>query len=248
MMKQSIILLLTLLLWKATLLAQSHTDSLSIVQEALQLIEFPEPEFSIPYIPTPSPKDIADMGFEQPYQSVVTKFEMRDGIQIHGQKYEHSAEKTVLLLHGTLASSYTYNKMAGLLREALEAEVIAIDLRGHGQSGGVPGDVSNMNQYAEDLDDIIASIQVENPDAPIILAGHSMGGGIILRHAETFPKTEIDGYLLFAPNLGGNAPTTSQELDVNSNFMKMHLSRGLGLRLLNAVSFTYLTLPPICTG
>ena len=231
--KQVSIFVLIILSWNNALWSQSKTDSMRIVQEALQMIEFPAPEFSEPYVVTPSPKAIADMGFEQPYSSQVTKFKMRDGIQIHGQRYEQSSNKTVLLLHGTLANSYTYNKMAGLLRAALEAEVIAIDLRGHGQSGGAPGDVSTLNQYAEDLDDIITSIKKENPKETIILAGHSMGGGIILRHVATFPETPIDGYLLFAPNLGNNAPTTQQELDIESNFIKTHLSRGLGLRLLN---------------
>ena len=60
-----------------------------------------------------------------------------------------------------------------------------------------------------------------------------MGGGIVLRHAETFSDTDIDAYVLFAPNLGNNAPTVSQELNLKSNFIKTHLSRGLGLRVLN---------------
>lgn len=226
-------ILLMSLICNNVIFSQSNTDSLRIIREALQMIEFPVPEFKEPYVTSPSPKEIADMGFEQPYQSEATKFKMRDDIQIHGQKYEHPSNKTVLLIHGTLANSYTYNKMAGLLREALQAEVIAIDLRGHGQSGGEPGDVSTLNQYAEDLDDIVKSIKMKNPKETIILAGHSMGGGIVLRHVETFPKTEIDGYLLFAPNLGGNAPTTQQDLDLENYFIKMHLSRGLGLSMLN---------------
>lgn len=49
--------------------------------------------------------------------------------------------------------------MAGLLLEALQTEVIAIDLRGHSQSGGEPGDISTLKQYAEDLDDIAKSIK-----------------------------------------------------------------------------------------
>ncbi len=233
LISQTIIVLLITLLGNHFLFSQSNTDSVRIVREALQMIDFPTPEFNEPFMPDFSPKAIADMGFEQVYESVGIQFKMRDGIQIQGQKYEYATNTTVLLLHGTLANNYTYNKMAGLLREALEAEVIAIDLRGHGQSGGVPGDVSTSNQYAEDVDDIVKSIKSETPDRTIILAGHSMGGGIVLRHVESFPNTKIDGYLLFAPNLGGSAPTTQQELDLESNFIKTHLSRGLGLRMLN---------------
>ncbi len=236
-MKNSIrnttVILFFLLLWNNVLFAQTNADSIRIVNEALQMITFPDPKFMEPYISNPGPKELAYLGFEQPNQSETITFTMRDGVQIHGQKLESSSNKTVLLLHGVLANSYTYNKMAGLLREALQAEVIAIDLRGHGQSEGVPGDVSTLNQYAEDLDDIISSVKTEKPKQSIILAGHSMGGGILLRYTETFQQNQVDGYLLFAPNLGNNAPTTSQNLDQENNFIKTHLSRGLGLRMLN---------------
>ncbi|WP_142784088.1 hypothetical protein [Changchengzhania lutea] len=60
-----------------------------------------------------------------------------------------------------------------------------------------------------------------------------MGEGIVLKHAETFPETNVDAYLLFTPNLGNNAPTTSQDLNLKSNFIKTHLTRGLGLKMLN---------------
>jgi pimeloyl-ACP methyl ester carboxylesterase len=215
------------------LYAQSNADSIKAVNEAIAMIQFPEPEFREPFQANLSPKAIADMGFEQPNTSEVIHFKMSDDIRIHGQKYAYPSNKTVLLLHGVLSSSYTFNKMAGLLREALQAEIIAIDIRGHGQSGGVPGDVSTLNQYAEDLDEVIQSVNSDNPDHKVILAGHSMGGGIVLRHAETFPETGVAGYLLFAPNMGHDVPTTSKELDLENNFIKVHLSRGMGLRMLN---------------
>lgn len=230
-----LIILLLLLCINYSSFAQENADSLRIVNEALKMIEFPEPKFNEPFITNPTPKVIADLGFDQPYQSEAVKFEMRDGIQIHGQKYQYNSNLTVILLHGTLASSYTYNKMSGLLREALKAEIITIDLRGHGQSGGKPGDISTSNQYVEDLNDIISKIKNDDPNKNMILAGHSMGGGIILKYVETFSQELIDGYLLFAPNLGNNSPTTSQNMELKSNFIKIHLSRGLGLRMLNEI-------------
>lgn len=228
-----LLILIISIVFKTTMYAQQNSDSIRLVNEAIKMIQFSDPEFKSAFIPNMDAKAIADMGFEQPNTSGILKFEMRDGVQIHGQKYEYDSKKTVLLLHGTLASSYTYNKMAGLLREATQASVIAVDLRGHGQSEGTPGDVSTLNQYAEDLEDLIKCIKLESPNEVIILAGHSMGGGIVLRHAETFSDTDIDAYVLFAPNLGNNAPTVSQELNLKSNFIKTHLSRGLGLRMLN---------------
>lgn len=224
---------LLILVWKNALFAQVNADSLRIINNALQMIAFPEPEFNSPFISFPGPKEIADLGFEQPNTSQVVSYSMRDGIKIHGQKYSYSSDKTVLLLHGVLSSGYTFNKMSGLLRDVLQAEIIAIDLRGHGQSGGRAGDISTLNQYAEDLDDIITAIRKDKPHQIIILAGHSMGGGIILRYAETFPQTKVGGYLLFSPNLGINAPTTNHNMDLQNNFVKTHIARGLGLSMLN---------------
>lgn len=212
---------------------QSKTDSIRIVKEALKLIELPEPQFEKAFIPNPSPKDIEDLGFDQPNTSETIEFDMKDDVKIVAKKYALISNKTAILVHGVLASSYTYNKMSGLIREALQAEVITIDLRGHGASGGIPGDISKPNQYADDLEEIIKSIRLNKPNQKIILVGHSMGGGIVLRHAETFPETKIVGYVLFSPNLGMSSPTTSQKLDLNNNFVKSHLSRGLGLKMLN---------------
>ena len=225
--------LLLLVTSNQLIFGQVKTDSIRILEEAFKLIALPEPHFDSPFIPNPSPKDIENLGFEQPNTSETIVFEMKDNVKIIAQKYPFLSNKTVILVHGVLASSYTYNKMSGLIRDALQAEVISLDLRGHGASGGIPGDISKPNQYAEDLNEIIASIRSNKPNQKIILVGHSMGGGIVLRHAETFPETEIHGYVLLAPNLGTTSPTTSQKIDLNNNFIKSHLSRGLGLKMLN---------------
>jgi alpha-beta hydrolase superfamily lysophospholipase len=226
--------LVSVLFLHQTTKAQTNSNSISIVEQALKMVAFPEPEFKEPYANMNlTPKAIADMGFDQPNKSVAVKFKMRDGATIHAEKYELESEKTIILVHGTLASSYTYNKMSGLLRESVGAEVITLDMRGHGQSEGTPGDISTLNQYAEDIEDIFHSIKKNKPGQKIILAGHSMGGGIVLRHKETFLETDIAAYILFAPNLGNNAPTTRTDLDLKNNFIKSHLSRGLGIRMLN---------------
>ena len=213
--------------------AIAQVDSSRVVNEAMQLINFPEPSFSGPFNFIPTPKSIADMGLEQPNMNLSAQYKMEDGVIIKSKKYPFDGKRTAILVHGVLSNNYTFNKMAGLVRDALNAEVIAIDLRGHGESGGKPGDIAESNQYASDLNTIIRTIKEAKPSESIVLVGHSMGGGIILRHAETFNTTEVDGYLLFAPNLGPNSPTTSSKIDLKNNFIQTHLSRGLGLKMLN---------------
>lgn len=85
------------------------------------------------------------------------------------------------------------NKTAGLLRETMNAEVFAVDLRGHGKSEGNPSDVDFIDQYAADLAEVAKTIRTEKPKGKIILAGHSMDGGFSLRYAPNtkFPKVDF---------------------------------------------------------
>ncbi|PHI19264.1 hypothetical protein CEQ90_13710 [Lewinellaceae bacterium SD302] len=202
--------------------------------EARTLINLPEPVFEKAFVPNLNEKAIDDLGFAQPHTHQNTSFQSLEDLLIYGRLFpKEYSQVTVVLVHGTLANSYTYNRTAGLIREAMNAEVLAIDLHGHGQSTGKPGDIMTTNQYADDLEAVIHGIRAKLPGRRIVLAGHSMGGGVILRHAESFPETNIDGYLLYAPHLGLNAPTTKRNLDLENNFFQSHLSRGLGLKIMN---------------
>lgn len=214
-------------------------DSVKITNEAFKLINLPDPTFK-PFQPIPMDStQIADMGFEQVYKSEPTHYLMRDGKKLFAQKFPYSSNTTILLLHGVLSSSYTMNRMAGLLREATKSEVIALDFRGHGQSEGIAGDVDYIGQYTDDLIDVISTIKKNRPTGKIIIAGHSMGGGIALRYAMKKMAPSVDGYLLFAPLLGDNAPTLpkpSGTIDTTSEpFMKIHIERIIGLYLLNSI-------------
>jgi alpha-beta hydrolase superfamily lysophospholipase len=132
------------------------------------------------------------------------------------------------------------NKTAGLVQEATRNEVIALDFRGHGQSEGTPGDVEYINQYVDDLKDVVSTIRKGKPHQSILLARHSMGGGIILRYAMEKNAPEVDGYLLFAPHLGANTPTLKEEVLVAGEepFVKLHINRIIGLKMMNAIGET----------
>ena len=75
-------------------------------------------------------KEIDDLGFEQRYQSQSAQFSMRDNSILAAQHFMHHSDLSVVILHGILSSSYTNNRFAGLIREAANAEVYALDLRG----------------------------------------------------------------------------------------------------------------------
>ena len=215
-----------------------NKDSLTI--EATKLIHTPEPTFNPPIqVTDPEPGLIAEMGFEQVYKSENRFFTVRDNKKIFAYRFAKQSNNTIILIHGVASSAYLYNKTAGLLQEATQAEVYAIDLRGHGQSEGNRGDVDYINQYVDDLADILRTIRKEKPNGKIIIAGHSMGGGVALRYAMAKQYEQPDGFLLFAPLIGHNSPAFPQA-QANENmdeepFMKIHIERIIGLTMLNEI-------------
>ena len=216
----------------------SKKDSLKTANEAFKMINKPEPVFKPFQMPKMDSAQIADMGFDQVYKNQPTKYRMRDGKYLSAQKFSQVSNTTIVLLHGMLSSSFTMNRMAGMLQAATKAEIIAIDLRGHGGSDGTPGDVDYIDQYADDIEDIVTSIKKQKPGGRIIIAAHSMGGGIALRYAMKEFAPKVDGYILFAPLLGHNAPTLpkgSADTGSAANFMKIDLMRIIGLRMYNSI-------------
>lgn len=61
----------------------------------------------------------------------------------------------------------------------------AYDQRGHGRSPGKRGYVGRFEDFLDDLDAFLEHLQPELPEAPLFLMGHSMGGMVLARYAET---------------------------------------------------------------
>ena len=199
---------------------------------AFVMIFLGDPEFGPP--PPMTQEEMAAFAarYEQVYPSETRRFTMRDGTALAAHSFAAKSDTTIVLVHGILGSSLEMNRPSGLLREATGASVVALDLRGHGASGGAPGDIDYIGQYEDDLADVVGLVRSARPKGRIILAGHSMGGGIILRYVTRSGVPPVDGYLLFAPYLGAKSPTTPQDSRPGEGaFLRLHLPRTLGLAL-----------------
>ncbi len=183
------------------------------------------------------------------------EFLARDRAVLVSRRFAAESSLTLLLVHGISSHGGHYEKGCRMLRQASGAEVYAIDLRGHGASAGTPWDVDHIGQYEEDLSDVLARIRSEKPGGKIVLAGHSMGGGISLRYAMRRDFPPVDGYLLIAPALGGNSPTVRPAPDNPdqagfefrmARFLGLSLLTNAGIRVLNHLPVLRLTLtePP----
>jgi pimeloyl-ACP methyl ester carboxylesterase len=85
----------------------------------------------------------------------------------------------LLLLHGGSAHAHWWDHIAAEL--AREYWVLALDLRGHGDSAWITPPAYEIADYVADLKDVIATLGL----APLILLGHSLGGFIALTFAST---------------------------------------------------------------
>lgn len=80
--------------------------------------------------------------------------------------------------------------------------VYALDLRGHGRSPGPRGYIRRWQEYREDVDRFLAMVRGNEPDLPLFLMGHSMGGLIVLEYAVHGGQEGLAGLVVSGPPLG----------------------------------------------
>ena len=133
----------------------------------------------------------------------------RDGlVQLRRYWPAASPRATVLLIHGIAEHSGRYEHVGRFLSDH-GFDVVAIDLRGFGQSGGRRAHVNLFDDFFDDVEDQMA--EVRKLGAPVVLLGHSMGGLISLSYALS-DRPGPDLLALSAPALGANIPAPLRAL------------------------------------
>lgn len=104
--------------------------------------------------------------------------------------------RTLVIVHGAGEHSGRYEHF---IAKALDRgwTVIAGDLRGHGQSCGVPTHLDAFDDYLQDLDVIWRHFQLDGRETALF--GHSMGGLVAARYAQTRPESV--GHLILSSPL-----------------------------------------------
>ncbi|MCM2972604.1 alpha/beta hydrolase [Larsenimonas suaedae] len=163
-------------------------------------------------------------------------YKARDGRSL-GYRYYPSASRTVLVLvHGSGTESRYLAPFARSIASSGRAAVYTPDLRGHGPAPYRRGDVDYIEQPGDDLLDLIAHIRArEERIERVVLGGHSSGAGLVVRLAERQDTTPVDGYLLLAPYLGHDAPTTRKH---SGGWARPNLFKILPLVVLNRFGIT----------
>ena len=105
--------------------------------------------------------------------------ETRDGVRLVGTRVGDRGP-TVVFCHGLLGWHRKERIVRFVRALARRFVVYAIDLRGHGASGGLS---TYGHREAEDVDAVVSLARRERSDAPLVTVGVSMGGVAVLRHA-----------------------------------------------------------------
>lgn len=107
---------------------------------------------------------------------------------------------SIVLVHGFGEHSGRY--MEGVIPRLLEENlaVFSYDNIGHGKSGGKRGHCPSYSSLLELLDNIIAKARLLNPNKPIFLYGHSMGGNLVLNY-DLRIKSDLAGIVATSPYL-----------------------------------------------
>ncbi|WP_022720150.1 alpha/beta hydrolase [Rhodopseudomonas sp. B29] len=133
----------------------------------------------------------------------LSRFQARDGTELAYRRYKPQKDgvrEVAIVIHGSAGSSIAVHALAQALA-ARGVETFAPDIRGHGGSG-TRGDIGHRGQLADDFADLVAMVQAARPGAPLVLLGHSSGGGFALRMAGSPVGRAFARTVLLAPYLG----------------------------------------------
>lgn len=101
--------------------------------------------------------------------------------RLHYLDWGNPSAPTLILVHGGFDHARSWDWTARAL--ARDYHVIALDLRGHGDSDWSPDGSYMMANFVYDLAQLVDLLD----RSPVTIVGHSLGGAISLRYAGLFP-------------------------------------------------------------
>lgn len=131
--------------------------------------------------------------FRSPHELVETS----DGRMLFLRRWVGSGgtDPVLLLLHGITAYSEPYGPLMAEELAGAGYHVFGLDLRGHGRSDGVRGDLPSGDRLAQDLGETLDHLRSRFPR--IVVLGHSLGVITTMIAFNHYPRS-IDGLILLS--------------------------------------------------
>src|SRR5262245_38922399 len=128
------------------------------------------------------------------------------GLRYHCRCWGNERASKVFMLHGWMDVSASFQFLVDAMKG--EWRVIAPDWRGFGLTEWTKGGSYWFPDYFADLDGLLAHFQ---PDTPVILVGHSMGGNVAAMYAGIRPERVAKLVSLEGFGLSGSPPGKAPE-------------------------------------
>ena len=124
-----------------------------------------------------------------------------DGLDLFVRRWQDDAvphQWTFVIVHGLGEHEGRYQHLADWFTP-LGATVYAMDLRGHGRSGGQRGHAPSLDALLDDIDAVVVRAR-STSGGPLVLIGHSFGGLLAVAYALDRPA-HLDKAVFSAPAL-----------------------------------------------
>jgi len=115
-------------------------------------------------------------------EEIETLLITKDGISIFVHAWIPDNPQRILICVQGLGGHGGYYKELACLMALKGTIVVAPDLRGHGHSEGVRGDIDRFDRYVMDVDVAVTWAITMWPDTPIFVLGESMGASIAIQY------------------------------------------------------------------
>lgn len=118
-----------------------------------------------------------------------------DGTKLYLKKETSQNNKAVIVIvHGLCEHQGRYDYFAEKLHEA-GIGTYRFDHRGHGRSEGEDTYYTDFNELLDDTNIFVDMAIKENPDIPVFLLGHSMGGFTVALYGAKYPDKKLKGII-----------------------------------------------------
>ncbi|MEM8531405.1 MAG: alpha/beta hydrolase [Chloroflexota bacterium] len=120
--------------------------------------------------------------------------ESRDGTELAVYTGGNPQGQPLIFIHGILQSALSWSPLLADRQLQRAFHLIAIDLRGHGQSGKPDNNGYALSQtWADDIHSILTYLNLRRPP---ILVGWSYGGAIIADYIRAYGEAALSGLVL----------------------------------------------------
>ena len=109
-------------------------------------------------------------------------FVVRDDLRLHHLDWGNHGRHALLLVHGSRLHAHVWNDFSRRFKDRFH--IVAVDQRGHGDSGWCSRQNYDLEDFYQDLRAVVQARQLKR----FTLIGHSLGGRVSMLYAHRHPE------------------------------------------------------------